>query len=519
MHSNTSLYKKLLVSAILILIFSVSLPFRIPYIYEQTDCNDECHLNMITIMKVWQHDGAFNHKLSPCITFWNSGDKFAAYFKRLEDRKGDNYYASYPSLIYIITYPLVCIAGLSHAKVVMQCMNLVFHFLSCIFIYLIVIRYFRIKFEKLFLPALVAFAVYVFAPVILSLHTHIYFPEMLGQVMFVVVLFFTQKVIDKDTKLKTSGLWVFGILIFLLVFSEWIGVFYVFVLCLFLYFNKTIRADKRTWLTILVSTATALLVTFIQYASISGFKPLAVSYFMRFAERSGYFAKGYFSEGGNIFNPETYYAYMINFLHGAGWFGLFAVVLLAIWLIRMKGFNGFRRLSQNIIAVMAVTPVIISMLIFFNSHAYHFHYMAKLIVPVALGTGIVCQRLHFNAMNSHRIMLSLLVALVCIISVFSLIHYRHLEELEIALTDQNEMHKAAAYVTRVAAADEVIFLTYASRSSRPMIYLNLLCERNMVEAQSLFDARCRFAPYPQRKAAYIQISDSLNTYNVEHYVK
>ena len=517
MHS--SILKRVIIIALLILAFSVSIPFRLNFINNNTNELDECHLNMLIIMKVWEADGAFYHKLSPCITFPNSGDKFAAYFKRLEDRKGDNYYISYPPLIYIVTYPLTKIVGISNAKLMMQIVNLLAHLISCLLIYFIVLEYFKKKQDSFFIPAFIAFSIYAFSPLMLTFHTHIYFPEMAGQFMFILVLYYTLKLINRDREVSVRSLSIFGFLIFLFIYSDWLGVFFVLALVLLLYLKKKQANIRKLLVTVLVSAFLGLVVILIQYSLINGIRSLMVSLFMRFAERSGFFPQGYFSLGDNFYNWNTYKLFINNFFNNIGLFGLAGIIMFIIWLLSQKVIKCYGNLIKNKLVFLTLIPSLMSAIIFFNATAIHYHYYARIIVPLSLGTGILSYLFiqKITAKFKKPVTFITLIILFGIVS-FSLIQYYNNEKKVLAMIHPGITENASKYISENSTNDEVIFLNYKPLGYQPVIYLTSITERNILDATSLEDAYKRFEVYPQKKAVLITVDELGNLCN-EHFSK
>ncbi len=504
--------KRIKVFALLVLVFSVTIPVRLNFVSNKTNELDECHVNMLIIMKVWEHDGAFYHKLSPCVTFANPGDKFAAYFKRLEDKKGDNYYVSYPPLIYMVTYPLVKLAGIEHAKLLMQILNILIHFLSCLLIYGIILEYFKRKPGSFFLPAFIAFMIYVFSPLMLTFHTHLYFPEMAGQFLFILTLFYTQKILNRNRQVDLFSLILVGILVLIFVYADWLGFLYVFVLALLLVFTIKQPNRKKILITVVVSATLGLLVMLIQYSLIAGLRSLTASLFMRFAERSGFFPQGYFSPGDNIYNGNTYQLYFLNFAEGLNFFGLAGIILFIFWLSSPYFFVRVQKIFRNRLAILSLFPALLSMIIFFNASATHSHYIARIIVPMSLGSGILFYKLLYEGSGIIKVVKSISMVVLIGIAIFSLVQYYQVEKTVCSLTDEKYTEKTADYITHISSKDELIFVNNKYAGYPPYMYLTLLTGRNILASESLQDAKNRIVDYPQHKAIFIEADASKDSF-------
>jgi hypothetical protein len=505
--------KKIYITSILLLIFSVTLLFRVQFISNKSHCLDDNHIYMLTTLSVWDKEGAFNHKFSPVITFTNPGDKYVSLYKRLEDKKGNNYYVSYPPFLFIITYPILQTFGFENGRVVLQIINLLLHLISCFFIYLTVLLYFRKKYCEFFLPAIMAFAVYCFSPVVLYLHTDIYFPEMFSQVLLIVSIYFTLKLLQILENAKKIYFLLYGVLIFCFVYTEWIGGFFAFSICLILFNNR--KKPGYVKLIKIVSSAAFLSVvlTLFQYSQINGFKSMLRSFLIRFIDRSGYFT-GRFSESvDNIYNLDSYLIYAKNIFNGLWGVGLVFFLLIIALLIVRKGKINFRNLFKNNLLILSALPVLIYFLIFFNGTMLHYHLVAKIMVPVSLLTGLILGKFRVFSDRIKMIPLVLTCVAFLVISVFSLLRYSNYENFLIANTNQNKALSSAAYITSIAKTEDVIFLNIETSNPEPILYLSFLTKRNMVYSKSTEIAGEKLQLLPHKSAIYFVIDEDSARFN------
>ena len=505
--------KKIYITIILLMIFSVTLIFRLQFINNQSHCLDDNHIYMLTTLSVWEKEGALNHKFSPVITFTNPGDKFVSIYKRLEDKKGNNYYVSYPPFTFIAAYPLLKLVGFENGKIALQIANLLLHLVSCFFVYLIVLYYFDKKYENLFVPAVFAYAVYCFSPVVLYLHTDIFFPEMFSQFLYLIVVLFTMIALRKAHIQKTLNLFLLGIIIFCFVYTEWIGIFYSLIVGFILYHNREKSGYIKILKTFILASFAALSVTLVQYSLINGFKSMLRSFLIRFIDRSGYFT-GRFSESTeNAYNFSSYILYVKNVFNGLWGLGILITIVLIIWFISQKGKIDFRRLGRNNLILIITLPVIIYSVIFFNATMLHYHLVAKMIIPVSIFSGLLINRV-FYPLNYFRRLMLYLFSLIFIITVsFSMLHYRDYEKFLISFTDRKNINKTANFINENAEKDDVIFLNLKSENPSPILYLGFLTKRNMAYTNSLNESDEKFKLLPQQKAIYFEIDERTGKMN------
>jgi hypothetical protein len=164
-------------------------------------------------------------------------------------------------------------------------------------------------------------------------------------------------------------------------------------------------------------------------------------------------------------------------------------------------------------------PVAIYFIVFFNATMLHYHLVAKLMFPVAIGTGLVLNKLLFNETKINKIAATCFTLLFVLTSYFSLVHYSNYEKSMISCTNQEKNRKTAKFITENAKNDEVIFLNIKSENPEPIIYLGFLTSRNMVYSKSFVASKENFKRYPQKKAVYFEINENSGKYSLSRFEK
>lgn len=212
----------------LIVIFLVSIFVRLNLINNTVTNYDHCNFFLDPIFQNWQQRGMADCHFSPVLTYTNSGDKHMVSYKRLESPEGDNYFVSFPPFAFMLTYKIFSLLHITSGKLSIQIANLLLHFISSIFIYLLVFNYCnRNSTVKSFIPAVTAFAVYVFTPIVMYTHVMIYFPETMGQVLWIVALYLSVKWFNSYPTRNHTVAYLLFVVLFFLIYTEWIGIFYV----------------------------------------------------------------------------------------------------------------------------------------------------------------------------------------------------------------------------------------------------------------------------------------------------
>ena len=516
MRKPGGVYRKLSVAVLLTAIFSLTLPWRLPFIGNKPHSLEECHLNMLITMQIWEHDGLFTHKAAPVITYPNPGDKFAALFKRLQDSKGNNYYVSYPPLIFMMSFPLYRLTGDGDAKTLMQWINLLLHFVSCILIYLIIRRFSGCEPNRICTGGIAGFVAYAFAPVMLYLHTDIFFPEMLSQVFGLLLIWLWLPMTRPEELPRTSALIWPAVAVFLGVYSGWFALLVCVVMVGWFWFAGFKPFRTKAVLAISLPALLALLLTFVQYSLIAGPRALLVSWFMRYADRSGFFPRGYFNAGDNIMNPETIQSWLGNLVKDAGYFGGLALLMGVVALLLRKAQGG--RCNPEPLWIFSLVPALLSVVVFFNATALHYHYASVLCIPAALGCGLQAGR-WIAATARPRVVAALLFLLFTFGMGAGLVQYSGYQNTALRSTHPALMQRAAGVVLENAGPDECVFVNYKTENPRPMVLLSLMCRRNILPAADSASAREQMLLLPASKGVYIEYSDKAGRGSVVRFRK
>jgi len=462
--------KKHLVFLVLFIIFLLSVLIRFNQISPIVKSHEQTYILTLQTSEIWRTDGLFNCHLTPMWTYNNPGDKYIAYYKRLEDNKGNNYYVSFPPLSFIVAHIVLSPFNLNNGKLVLQIFNLLLHFFSAIIIYLIICLLYNHTIKKLFAPALVAFVVYLFMPVMLYFHTDIFFPEMLGQVLWIVSIYVL--LLYKRGVLNKPNLTLF-ITLFIFLYSEWIAVFFIITIFLYCILSKNKENLKKLLFVSSIALIFAGFLMFIQYASITGVKDLLHSMGIRFLERSGFFGQKYSSMGIHIFSLHSLKLFALNLNKALSIFGYITIILFLILIFRKK-----ISISSDIklLLFLIIIPLLIHWIIFFNANAIHLLLMARTTVPISIIAGIAsCSIINKHKASKTKWIFtnSILTAFI----LFSAIMYKR----DFTFSEQyTSLYNWACSIKDKAKHNQSIFITSDSNIPEPEKYLTFISKRNIV---------------------------------------
>jgi len=175
---------------------------------------------------------------------------------------------------------------------------------------------------------------------------------------------------------------------FLMIYTEWIGVFFssvIFIYCLFDWRDK----KKRIILALIsISGLIAVALMTLQYSRIDGLANLLHYFRFRYLARSGYEGNGVES----IFALHSWKRLFANYIVSA----FLDLLLFIILLLRFSGVNIFRFSLKNIVADrkeqlfwgLCLLPIAIHHLAFFSFSAIHDFSVLKSVVFLSLPAGI-----------------------------------------------------------------------------------------------------------------------------------
>ena len=430
--------KKSITITVFIALFLLSFLLRKDAFQEKIPKNSVNHIFLLTTLEIWESYGANNFFFAPVQTYQNKGDKNITYYKRLEDKRGNNYYVSFPPMAFLFPYTVMKVFNLSPKQSVLQIINFFLHCLAALFIYGISNLLFCKKWYALYLPSLIAMISYLFIPNILVMHTWNYYAEMHGQTALVIATFFALKVFINPLLAKNLFFLIaFSIALAFLLYSEWIGIFFGFSLSIVLIKkykeNKTYR--KLLFTTVLVSALTVIFII-LQYSIIHGFENLLNAWKIRLIERSGFFGES-FSLDKISYTYKKSYSLLFNQIYKLSmFFGYLCIILLFLNVIYGRFSYLIRKLKENfLLFLIIVLPALIHFVVFFNANLLHYACMAKYGIFISIMLAVLTHAL-ITAKLNHAFAYSFLIVGVAFSIAISVINFKKTCEKKFATNTQ-----------------------------------------------------------------------------------
>jgi len=416
---------KLKTYLLLIGIFLISVLVRLPHLDRPLSKHHEfCTAIVLIPLQNWAENGASIYHYSPSITFEGTAnhhiENLTAYPVEADGRY---YYLSHPPFAYVLPYFCFQIFGIYPTPLALQVFNLLFHLLSCLLIYKIVRIITKETSQKVHFGALASFLVYLFAPATLWFHGNAYMSDMFISNILILGIWVTlkaflrkEKTAMSDTSKVSNILQVssIGIVVFLMIYTEWLGNFFafsVFVLALIKAFSrkeKTAMSDtskvsdislsrRGYWLAIagacVLGVVAGLGLTFWQYSSIAGFETYRAYFLHRFGARSG----AQFSDNGVFYFLWKYGKMMLRIAkHYATGFLPVLVFGAALWGVFIYGTKKIFQPTNTATRYfwwLAGFPILMHHLVFVEFTVVHDFAALKGGILLAVGIGLLVDKL------------------------------------------------------------------------------------------------------------------------------
>lgn len=335
---------KVVLPLIYILIF-------LPQLNNQIAPNNHNLIITLTTVENWMEEGALNHNFNLVHSWGNEGDKNVHYYKRVMNEEGRNYFVSYPPFATILIYPFLQIFPKEYLPLGFKVFGLLLHILT----YLALLALFRgrTEFQRLF-----GAAVFLFFPASIVL-SGMYYPEQL--ILFLAVL------LAVAIQNKKSPIFI-GLLSFLLIYTDWLGVLIIGSILLMQFLKK----GYVPMFQILIGAFSGVILLIFQYSLIDGLDGLIQGLKIRYLERAGIFPEEYSDRGVNLFSSESFQFLKNHLLYSS------ALALAIILLLKPK-------LKQtNLLFWMLILPIGIHLILLFNSNILHYQNLSKVGLLLAV---------------------------------------------------------------------------------------------------------------------------------------
>lgn len=286
----TALIRRLWVPLVLTAAFLGSVAVRAPFLNRPLGSHHEWLTStVVRTLYIWEIEGAWKtYRFLPIMTYPGVANRHIETVAEggIPDSLGRRYYVSYPPFAYIAPYVVLRTLGVHIDVLPLQVFSIGLHAICTILIYLIVSlvidqrgsRYGQVG-------GVIAASLYIFSPATLWYHSNVYMSDMFVQPLFILAVYLYLKI--RLSRTVPRGLLVaLGAVIFLMIYTEWLGVLFAFAL--FLHALYCWRDATMRWLTLTVVVAVVLsfILIMVHYGQIDGLPAFLANAKRKFLERS-----------------------------------------------------------------------------------------------------------------------------------------------------------------------------------------------------------------------------------------
>ncbi|MFZ9847637.1 MAG: ArnT family glycosyltransferase [Flavobacteriales bacterium] len=330
--------------------------------------------HVLTANTNFENDGLFALHFSPAYTFNNKADRLVPkYF--IHDDNNVQYYVSYPPFSFLAAYFWqIPFGGPSVAAI--RLFSLCIHFCCALLVISLLNALFKKKLsDGFYLPSLVGYIVYLFAPGNLWFHSNVYFADTLVQ-LFVLSAFYVLVKFSKGEYSTKKSLILFFVIFFLGVYTEWLMFFLSIAFGVFMLLKA--RKDKSYWKPLLALSSGVVLslaLTFFQYSSIAGIDKLLEEETSKIEQRSG-MVKDAAEYNRSYYEFDSFLSIDEHYSLNYGWVRLMFVLclffLFLLLLNRKKRADIFaRNMLLGEVLLLLVLGILMHHFIFFNFTSVH----------------------------------------------------------------------------------------------------------------------------------------------------
>lgn len=329
-------------------------------------------------LQVWEEGGGPHHfGFRPVYTYSGKGNEAVGNLGGVMGKDRKLYYTSYPPFAFIFAYYGTKLLGgttLSNLRT----LGMLTHLFCAILIYLIIIKLRENQKDQISIAGLLGAFLYLFSAGTLWMHSIMYFADTSVQLFLITATYLFVSLLTNDIRNERTFLAGLGITIFLGTYTEWLALFFAFfagLLLFILYFINKKRINLKGFLVIASASALALLITFLQYASINGVDALMDVSISKYLERAGFESIDKTVPFYNWKNPESFllieqfanrnFAMVINL------FGLLVIATLTIGIWKKFRVRTMQLKWRCLILLVIALSVLLHYLLFFNFNTIH----------------------------------------------------------------------------------------------------------------------------------------------------
>ncbi len=475
----------------------------------------------VMTLQIWFDHGITTYNFNPIYTYKGDVNRhMKSLTSGLVDKDGDYYYVSYGAFSFLFAFAIFKTLGIYPTFIALKVLNLFIHLFTCWLVYLVICRFFRkpVK-NNLYKPALYGTIIYMFSMHPLWCHTYIYFADTLIHPLWLLAIYVALGIFLED-KIKSSlHVWGFSLLIFISIYTEWLGLFFAgaaFLVALLYSFKD--KAYLKLLVAIAIPAILAVGLFVFQFSAINDFDAFVDASFNKYTQRSGYDKQGFYLKS---LNWQFVFKHYVSLYYPI----LATIVFLSITalIVKAKEARMTRKGEYAVLFTLILLPILIHHNIFLGFTKIHDFALLKFSIFAAIFIGILFKVILYDAnrelKNFPQIFTSVILALMLVLS---LISFYDLENFDY----RGIFDRAAYIVNKTASDDEALYILSESdkangimvttddfRSISPQI--QMLTKRNFLGARDKNQVLKHMNRHGLKKGRIYTVSKAGNIINIE----
>ena len=405
------------------------------------------------------------------MTFNNPADKFinnnANQSGKMVDKEGNYYYVSHPPFAYYFPFFIFKILHIRPDVLPLQILNLIFHFISGLFVYFTVCLLSFSRARNLpYRSGVVAFTIYVFLPVTLWFQGNVYMSDMAVHLLFILGVYTALKMIIRQWFYSPKYIFFYTLILALMIYTSWLGVFFAIGVVVYSLIN--LRGEVKgfrvlIWSTVLVTFIMLRLIVY-QYSQINGVgayvQEMLSRYIIRGSLEGTNQGLGHFMFSYLWLVKTLLYNYVIHYIVIYGLIGAFLWFAFSRKKLKIVfSENGYRFIW------LSVTPVLLLHVVFLNYSVQDFSVMyASLFFSVLMG--ILYDKVKKSqAIPIRRMQVGLVAAVLLMVVQYQLMNFTGVPNAR-----QFDNHRLSGEILKQSPKEDVLFILSKEASPQEVFY-------------------------------------------------
>ena len=394
--------KKFWAHLVILSLFLIAFWVRFPHLDRPLgDHHEWVTEHTLIILQNWESQGALKHKFDLLMTFPGENNRgVAEYTGRLINKAGEGYYVSFPPGAVIWPYLIFKLLGLSATPLNLQVLNIFFHLIASLIFFFITKKILSASYYPKEALAVIGVLFLLFLPGHLWFFSNIYSWDIFW---FYALLAATACTLTLKERIDTNQplepyLGLYGVSIFVLIYSDIYGLLYALTVILFtLEMMGKNKAYKKIIPVTLAAFFAAFLLTALQYSSIAGPKSL---WECLLSTRKNYLFQGLGDFQNMWLHART--AYNLLFIP-------LVITLAAVVIQQKKNFlNSFSSLERAAL-FLTFSPAVLFYMIQTRWSAIHDYSMLRIVPFLILALIILLSKLRIPLTWTTKTILAVLI--------------------------------------------------------------------------------------------------------------